>query len=120
MWLDNMDHAAKLQSQLEVTAAATPKVADPIPVKRELVVPISDAVGQSSRRKRFQVSPQSERFRTIVSGHAVRNQPLCPASVYLECVTMAISKLSPLDPEMRLEFRQSRPAGTTRLVVRRN
>lgn len=103
-WLDNVDHAVVLKSQLGTGTAALPSSADNGRENRQLVVPLLGDVGQDPRVKRFRVSPQSERFRAIVSGHAMRNQPLCPASLYLECVSMAIATLSPPNSATRLEF----------------
>ena len=104
VWLDAVDHAGMLQSQLTSGTAASSALVGSVQSKRQLVVPLPDDVGQDPRRKRFRVSPESERFRTIVSGHSMRNQPLCPASLYLECVSMAIATFSPPEPGMTLEF----------------
>ncbi|WQF77164.1 Putative Acyl transferase domain superfamily, peptidase S9, prolyl oligopeptidase, catalytic [Colletotrichum destructivum] len=44
-----------------------------------------------SREKfRYTVDTRCQRFRKIVSSHSVRGRHLCPASLYLECVTMAL------------------------------
>ncbi|KAK3713681.1 hypothetical protein LTR37_008375 [Vermiconidia calcicola] len=103
-WLENIDHAAGLQKQLMASAANSCRPAENTLVKTQLIVPLPEAVGQSSARKRFRVSSHSERYRAIVSGHAVRKAPLCPASVYLECAAMAIALVTPLDPAERLQF----------------
>lgn len=49
-----------------------------------LVSPVSVSEG------RFLVNTGAERFTTLVSGHAVRGKPLCPASLYMECALMAV------------------------------
>lgn len=38
----------------------------------------------------FSINSNSRRFQKIVSGHAVLQKPLCPASLYMECIVMAI------------------------------
>ncbi|PYH99806.1 ketoacyl-synt-domain-containing protein [Aspergillus ellipticus CBS 707.79] len=36
----------------------------------------------------FRIHTETERYTRIVKGHAVRQRPLCPASMYMECATM--------------------------------
>lgn len=43
----------------------------------------------------FDVHQRTKRFTDIVSGHAVRGQPLCPASLYMECALMAAQMIVP-------------------------
>jgi acyl transferase domain-containing protein/acyl carrier protein len=43
----------------------------------------------------FAIHTETSRFTDIVSGHAVRDQPLCPASMYMECVVMAAQMVEP-------------------------
>lgn len=38
----------------------------------------------------FSVNTSTERFVKIVSGHTVLGQPVCPASLYMECAIMAV------------------------------
>lgn len=111
-WLDYADHAADLRVQLDEAKArdsgsdATPLGADVAHKPLRLVTPLPESAGDKPDTRRFRVAAESERFRTIVAGHAVRGRPLCPASVYLECVTMAL-QLVLGDAELRqssLEF----------------
>jgi acyl transferase domain-containing protein/acyl carrier protein len=109
-WLDNTDHATDLRVQLDEAKArggdATPAGADVAHKPLRLVSPLPESAGDKPDTRRFRVAAESERFRTIVAGHAVRGRPLCPASVYLECVTMAL-QLVLGDAELRqssLEF----------------
>ena len=44
----------------------------------------------SKSEDQFSVNTSTERFEKIVSGHAVLGQPVCPASVYMECAIMAV------------------------------
>jgi acyl transferase domain-containing protein/acyl carrier protein len=41
----------------------------------------------------FHINTQCERFQKITAGHAVLHEPLCPASLYMECVVMAIQEI---------------------------
>ncbi|KAF2464017.1 BcPKS16, polyketide synthase [Lindgomyces ingoldianus] len=84
-WLDNVDRAAVLQSQLNQ------RVEPEVNQARPMVTLLPELENSRNNAERFRVSVEGHRFRGIVAGHAVRNRPLCPASVYLECVTMALS-----------------------------
>lgn len=50
--------------------------------------------------KAFEICTDSQRFQKILGGHAVRNRPLCPASMYMETVVMALQVYV---KELRLE-----------------
>ncbi|KAI4253111.1 MAG: hypothetical protein LQ352_003890 [Teloschistes flavicans] len=52
----------------------------------------------------FVIDVASTRFKTIVSGHAVRQRPLCPASMYMECAVMALQMLHGDTKASALEF----------------
>lgn len=113
-WLDNIDRAAEFQQLLserpaDVTVATKGTDAESLKQARrpKMVTILGDdeRSGESSSENRFVVSVECERFSSIVSGHAVRNRPLCPASVYLECVAMALDILAPnSSTKLRLEF----------------
>lgn len=47
-----------------------------------------------SKRATFIVDPQCEAWKTLVSGHTVLQQPLCPAPLYMELITRAVQELS--------------------------
>lgn len=89
-WLENIDRVAVLQSKLDQRdEPGAAQVHSPLePVKMVTLLP--EASEPSRKLHCFRVFVEGVRFREIVSGHAVRNRPLCPASVYLECVTMAL------------------------------
>lgn len=59
---------------------------------RQLLVNILPGSICSSASKTFTVDNTITRFTQIVSGHRVVAQPLCPASLYLECVAMALER----------------------------
>ena len=86
MWLDNVDHAAALQLKLGSINQKVENKEDTPSQKRQLVFPCTPDLSAGQ----FYISPGSQRFRGIVSGHAVRSRPLCPASVYMESVAMAV------------------------------
>jgi hypothetical protein len=46
-----------------------------------------------SRVNEFSINTKSHRFQKVVTGHAVLQQPLCPAPMYMEYTTMAIQTL---------------------------
>ncbi|EMD94543.1 hypothetical protein COCC4DRAFT_152704 [Bipolaris maydis ATCC 48331] len=80
-WLPNLDRAA--QACAHHDAPAKPPV-QPEKPQTLLVAP------QQPGSLTFTVNIASKRFRDIVSGHAVRARPLCPASMYMECAVMAL------------------------------
>lgn len=88
-WLDNIDRAAELQRKLNKCGAQAPIHSEAACPERRNMVTLLHAADKPEM-KRFRVSFEGERLRKIVLGHAVRSRPLCPASVYLECVTMAL------------------------------
>ncbi|ROV96090.1 hypothetical protein VSDG_05051 [Cytospora chrysosperma] len=98
-WVDNIDRGAEFQDQLKNYSGTVP-AANQLPdtyqrPKPKMVFQIPGSTGPNTLPKvrRFGVSVDCERFSSIVSGHAVRGRPLCPASVYLECVAMALTML---------------------------
>lgn len=110
-WLDNIDRAAEFQQLLsERPADSSTKGTDAesCALRRpKMVTRLGDDErrGKSSSQSRFIVSVECERFSSIVSGHAVRGRTLCPASLYLECVAMALDILAPDSPtRLGLEF----------------
>ena len=95
-WLPNVDHAAEMQkNRTEPTPVALEAKPPEPPAK---LVTSSKSVGKGELPE-FQVNIPTSRFKTIVSGHAVRQRPLCPASMYMECATMALNLLhGPIEP----------------------
>ena len=51
---------------------------------------VSSLVSVSRSEDEFSVNTSTERFVKIVSGHTVLGQPICPASLYMECAIMAV------------------------------
>lgn len=92
-WLDNVDRAAELQRQLDDTSSSAVMGSDTSsrPAGQpQLVVMIPEERGFTNP-KRFRISVEGRRFRSMLTGHTIRGSPLCPASIYLECVSMALN-----------------------------
>ena len=51
---------------------------------------VSSLLSSSRSEDQCSVNTSTERFVKIVSGHTVLGQPVCPASLYMECAIMAI------------------------------
>ncbi|KAH7094593.1 BcPKS16, polyketide synthase [Paraphoma chrysanthemicola] len=79
-WLPFVDRIHEAQDLGQISTTAKSKAEE----GRFLVSSLSTLDG------RYKVHTGAERFISLVSGHAVRGQPLCPASLYMECVTMAV------------------------------
>ncbi|KAK3370377.1 hypothetical protein B0H63DRAFT_454552 [Podospora didyma] len=89
-WIDFVDHAANLQRQLEEKSEA---VSSSQPKQKPKMVTLLPNADKQDTHKHFKVLAEGARFRSMVSGHAVRGRPLCPASFSLECTAMAIDLL---------------------------
>lgn len=51
---------------------------------------VNSLESSSKSEDQFSVNTSTERFEKIVSGHTVLGEPVCPASVYMECASMAV------------------------------
>ncbi|KAI1840571.1 hypothetical protein JX266_013235 [Neoarthrinium moseri] len=91
-WLPNVDRAIEIQKQALATAKASshePLSARSLPPPPQLVTRRNGSSAASGGAE-FSINTRCQRFRTVVSGHAVRSRALCPASMYMECVAMAL------------------------------
>lgn len=79
-WVVNIDRAAEARTQKDEKPTIQPEA----PPRALLVTQ------QNPGSLTFTVNIAADRFRDIVSGHAVRGRPLCPASMYMECAVMAL------------------------------
>lgn len=90
-WRDNIDRTIEMK-QMSSNAAQDPSLQEPLKSPPRLITR-----SVSNHKKlgiaEFLVNTESQRFSRIVGGHAVRGRPLCPASMYMECVVMAIQLL---------------------------
>lgn len=87
-WLANIDRA--IEAQQKLPTQNTPKDVPKQPEEPLRLVTNKDLSGSS---KTFRIHVATQRYRKIVSGHAVRQRPLCPASMYMECAAMAVQNL---------------------------
>ena len=101
-WLPNVDRAMEIKQQGIPQIEPLEDVRRPAP-SRKLVAPQSN-VAEDGSFASFTIDGGAERFHKIVSGHAVREQPLCPASMYMECAAMAVQILRGDIPPGGLRF----------------
>lgn len=80
-WLDHVDRTVEIQRSQAPTQPTNGKIA---PQPAQLV----SFVGRTGRDDEFRLFTQSEKYRNMVTGHAVRQRPLCPASMYMESAVM--------------------------------
>ena len=79
-WLANIDRVIEVQQKMPEPMKLEPQAAE----EPSKLVTYDQATGN------FRVHVGSQRFKKIVSGHAVRQRPLCPAAMYMESAAMAI------------------------------
>ncbi|TVY40548.1 3-methylorcinaldehyde synthase, partial [Lachnellula occidentalis] len=91
-WRENVDRTIEMQQKLLTSDSVTATV-DILQALPQLITRRA-ATNEVPGVAEFLVNTQSQRFRKIVGGHAVRERPLCPASLYMECATMAIQLLT--------------------------
>ena len=91
-WLKYVDPLAEERKALEKHTASGEVLKPVVPAK--LVTPRRRA-SDSWASLEFNIHVDTNRFTDIVSGHAVRGQPLCPASMYMESVVMAAQMIEP-------------------------
>lgn len=88
-WLKNIDRVVEAQQVTVVEKTAV--VAEPAtPKPRPTLVRFKSGATAEDRSKNFRIILAADRFTKIVSGHAVRRRPLCPASMYMECAAMGL------------------------------
>ena len=91
-WLPNIDRT--IEAQENVTAEkGTIEKRIPQPKPRPMLVRTKTGTKREDSSKDFKICLDAERFTKIVSGHSVRQRPLCPASMYMECTAMAVQLL---------------------------
>ena len=91
-WLKNVDRA--IEAEKNATVERTIIVEKPQEPKAALkLVNVGKGVGKYDRSREFDIFLGIQRFIKIVSGHAVRQRPLCPASMYMECAAMGLQLL---------------------------
>ena len=92
-WLKNIDRAIEAQNNAVVVEKPS-TVEKPQEPKAPLrLVNAKKGANKSDRSGEFDIFLGAQRFTKIVSGHAVRQRPLCPASMYMECAAMGVQLL---------------------------
>ena len=91
-WLKNVDRAIEAQQNavVEKTVIAEKPEEPKAPLR---LVNVGTGASKNERSKEFSICLGTQRFTKIVSGHAVRQRPLCPASMYMECAAMGLQLL---------------------------
>ncbi|KAH6639121.1 hypothetical protein C7974DRAFT_449039 [Boeremia exigua] len=88
-WVANIDRAREAEAAARAAADAHVE-RDVKSTLQPAKLPSLLVTQQLPGSPTFTVNVASSRFRDIVSGHAVRGRPLCPASMYMECAVMAL------------------------------
>ena len=91
-WLPNIDRAIEAQNHAVVEKPTV--VEQPQEIKEPLrLVRVGKGASKNDSSREFDIYLETQRFTKIVSGHAVRQRPLCPASMYMECAAMGLQLL---------------------------
>lgn len=91
-WLKNIDRAVEAQKNAVVEKTTiVEKIQEPKAPLR--LVNVAKGASKNERSREFDICMGTKRFTKIVSGHAVRQRPLCPASMYMECAAMGVQLL---------------------------
>lgn len=90
-WLDNIDHAAELHREVQtLRQQELPCVVEsPRPPKMVELLTMTSCRSEA----RFSIRTDETRFAHVMSGHCIRYKPICPASLYLECVALAVQSV---------------------------
>ncbi|PSR81806.1 hypothetical protein BD289DRAFT_488997 [Coniella lustricola] len=89
LWVNHIDLAPEQQQQMVINLKQDGNSTPLMPSR--MVTRLSDV--NSDKTPEFAIHNRSRRFQTLMSGHGVLRKPLCPASLYMECVVMAIDIL---------------------------
>ncbi|MCJ1282148.1 hypothetical protein MMC26_001471 [Xylographa opegraphella] len=91
-WLKNIDRVIEAHEQFVSEKTSTVEIPQE-PVMPLRLVNLRKLACKNDNSKEFDICLGTQRFTKIVSGHAVRQRPLCPASMYMECVAMGLQLL---------------------------
>lgn len=90
-WIEIVDRAAEAHEKLSAIALSLHRSGErALP---SMLIIKKDSSISNSGVSRFLVNTKCHRFQELVSGHAVLEQPLCPAPLYMECTTMAVQSI---------------------------
>ncbi|KAK4184787.1 Non-reducing polyketide synthase ascC [Podospora australis] len=87
-WLKHVDRAVEERDLREKSQGTTQAIT--ASSKTQQLVTYK---GSSGPTHDFRLNTSTERYTRIVSGHAVRSKPLCPASMYMESAIMGLDLL---------------------------
>ena len=91
-WLQNIDRV--VEAQKNAVAKKTTVIEKPQePIAPLRLINFKKGANKTDRFAEFDIFLETLRFSKIVSGHAVRQRPLCPASMYMECAAMGLQLL---------------------------
>ena len=92
-WVKYVDRVIEAQNDPTIRdAEKRVECRDQQPEMQRMLVNIRQESTCSSASKIFTVDNTISRFTQIISGHRVVTKPLCPASLYMECVAMALEQ----------------------------
>ena len=91
-WLQNIDRVIEAQKTtvVEKMTVVEERQEQKAPLR---LVSVGKGANKNDRSREFEICLATKRFTNIVSGHAVRQRPLCPASMYMECAAMGVQLL---------------------------
>jgi acyl transferase domain-containing protein/acyl carrier protein len=90
-WVENVDRAMEAHQKL---LNSPPILQSSKTVSCPKLISRKNQLDSNPYVIEFSINTASERFQKIAKGHAVLQQPLCPAPMHLECTTMAIQDLT--------------------------
>ncbi|KAL8726230.1 MAG: hypothetical protein Q9166_006855, partial [cf. Caloplaca sp. 2 TL-2023] len=85
-WLEHVDRVKEMERKIIIPSETQKKSIPPPPQ----LVSRNPSPSADSSVTQFYINTDCKRFQNVVAGHAVRGRALCPASMYMECVIMAI------------------------------
>jgi acyl transferase domain-containing protein/acetyl esterase/lipase/aryl carrier-like protein len=103
-WLDHIDHAsvqARVAAEAQKAGPVAAAPAQEAPGARQLVR-YNGALADNSHQ--FTLYTNTERFNKIVTGHAVKAKPLCPASMYMEAAVMGCELIGASGRDKTISF----------------
>ncbi|CAI6338010.1 unnamed protein product [Periconia digitata] len=99
-WVENIDRATEANRRSKEGISGTPQSRGP-----EARWLVRRQGAPDAKSMSFDIDSECDRFQKIVAGHAVLGQALCPASLYMECATMAcnIAGCTPENANVRFD-----------------
>ena len=90
-WLENIDRV--MEAHQKLSTIDLPILEPEVERSYLLALKSGSSISQGLVTE-FSINSRSVRFQEVVKGHAVLQQPLCPAPLYMECVVMAVQLLT--------------------------